>query len=166
MASVSSSNLHLVNRKVRCILTKTKSYKLDSEHRALPICMTVDGQDSLKSALESVKSDKLPADGVGKRQCGALTIVYKADQAGAVQALSPDQVLQGVKLEFSRSRQDGTNNLYYSVDLTNVKVVSIAPSPSGSERRVTMEYERIDFTYLKIIVKWVDGTTIRKHDWV
>lgn len=131
----------------------------------MPIYLSVEGKDPGRTALQAVHTDRLPGPPDGIQQWGAVTLIHDAGQAGPLHGLSLNQTLPGVKLVFARTGHYGREKIYYSVNLTPAKVVSINPESGGSDRGVTFEYEKIDFKYQKILVNWKNGATIRKEEW-
>ena len=126
-----------------------------------------------------LKSPRDPATGqaTGKRQHFPIRIT-KAWGAASPQlftALTTNEVLTEVKLEFRRTNAGGEEYVYQSIRLTDASVSQIrqftneaATAGDSSAKRTSandQELEEISFTFHKIEIENKDGKTMGQDDW-
>lgn len=124
--------------------------------------MTIDSEE--RATLDELHNEKVATTG-GRRQYGRITIVHGTDQPRRFEDLSLNQVLPEVKFEFARTGQDGKESVYYTANLSHAKVLVFKLREGGLHRELTMEYEKVEFSYQKIMVQWKNGSRIRKSEW-
>lgn len=108
----------------------------------------------------------------GKRQHKPITFVKTIDKASPLlfQALCKGEHFKEVKLTMRRMGATGKPETYYTITLTDVMVSSISlgggdNGSSGNGVDNTDAQERISFTYQKITMSSIDGSTESMDDW-
>jgi type VI secretion system secreted protein Hcp len=114
----------------------------------------------------------------GKRVYKPLTITKEIGAASPqfLQALTTNEVLKTVTLDFYKTNANGEEYIYYSIKLTNATVAGIrqhtpdgAGAGMGGDKHtsgVSMpQLEEISFTFQKIEVESKDGKTMAADDW-
>jgi type VI secretion system secreted protein Hcp len=113
----------------------------------------------------------------GKRQHSPIKIVkeWGAATPQIFTALTTNEVLPEVTLEFRRVNANGEEYIYYKIKLTNASVSGIrqftnqgladGSSAKHSSSTDTMELEEVSFTFQKIEVENIDGKTMGVDDW-
>ena len=88
-------------------------------------------------------------------------------------ALSNNEVLRAVDLEFVRTSPDGKEQVYQTIHLENTTVVTIhalggdgSKTSHGTHERGIHELEEIEFQFMKIEVTHVDGKTSNTDNWM
>ena len=104
----------------------------------------------------------------GKRQHSPLRVTkeWSAASPQLAQALVTGEVLKSVTLKFLQPKpgtkgSTGKEVVYYTITLTDARVIEFNQSSSTSERPT----EQISIAYQKIIWKWVDGDVTATDDW-
>jgi type VI secretion system secreted protein Hcp len=122
----------------------------------------------------TVKSPRDAASGQasGKRQHQPIkfTKEWGAASPQLFQALCTNEVLKSVLFEFMRTNDQGAEESYQTVKLTNASVAEIhqytAPAgEAGQAARDTHELEDISVTFAKIEIENVAGKTMATDDW-
>ncbi len=107
----------------------------------------------------------------GKRQHSPLVIVTHIDKATPklYQALVTDENLPNVELDYWKTNSDGSQNMYFTIKLTNARISSINFTNQNSADHPSSdtfgEYVEISFTYQKIEWTWTDGGITAQDDW-
>ncbi len=107
----------------------------------------------------------------GKRTHGPVVVVKLIDAASPLflNALSQNENLVSVEIEFVGTTAEGTELIDFRVSLTNATVVSlrdsVATADSGGPPVDTRRLERIAFTFQKIEETWLPGGTSASDDW-
>ena len=113
----------------------------------------------------------------GKRQHGPITITkeWGAASPQLFQALCTNEILKSVVFDFYNTTKEGTEQIYYTITLTDATVASIeymtgTGESAGSAKTTatydTHELEAISFTYRRIEVESKVGKTMAMDDWV
>ena len=121
----------------------------------------------------AIVSPRDPASGLptGKRMHSPLVIVTHIDKATPLlyNAEVNNENLPTVELDYWKTAQDGTQSLYFKIELTNANISSIKQTNLNSQDdpNVNMfgEYEEVAFTYQKITWTWIDGGITAEDDW-
>ena len=109
----------------------------------------------------------------GKRQHKPLQIIKAigASSPQFFQALTTNEQLQNVTLEFTKMNQNGEEYVYYTIKLTNATVSSIRQhtpenAPAGKDvAGAAVPVEEISFTFQRIEIESKDGKTMAVDDW-
>jgi type VI secretion system secreted protein Hcp len=112
----------------------------------------------------------------GKRQHGPITITkeWGAATPQIFQALVTNEVLKDVLFEFVQTTEDGMEQVYYTVKLTNATISAVnyvtgtgesAESAKTTATYDTHEMEKVSFTYQKIEMDHKIGKTSAADDW-
>jgi type VI secretion system secreted protein Hcp len=112
----------------------------------------------------------------GKRQHGPVVITkeWGASTPQLFLALTTNEVLKSVFIEFFHTTPDGLEEVYHTVKLVNATVSKIAQSTgsgesSGSAKTNatydTLELEEVSFTYQRIEVENLPAKTAAEDDW-
>jgi len=105
----------------------------------------------------------------GKRQWKPIVVTkeWGASSPQFLQALATNEVLTSVVLEFVSLRPDGTEVTSHTIQLTNGAVTDVSQfiGPAPLNPVPTLELTRISFTFQKITVTDVQGTTTFVDDW-
>jgi len=109
----------------------------------------------------------------GKRQHKPLQITKAvgASSPQFFQALTTNEILQNVTLEFTKMNQNGEEYVFFTIKLTNATVTSIRQhtpenAVGGKEANGAMvPVEEIAFTFQRIEVESKDGKTLAADDW-
>ncbi|AUX44724.1 hypothetical protein SOCE26_061910 [Sorangium cellulosum] len=133
-----------------------------------------------------ITSPRDPATGLpsGKRQHKPLVITKELDKSSPLlyQALVTNEVISDWELMFyssgiSAQKAMGNEQNHYTIKLVNATISNIeffmehtrkaaAGGTSGLDLQVqTPEYEKVAFTYQKIIWTWIDGGVTAEDDW-
>jgi type VI secretion system secreted protein Hcp len=116
-------------------------------------------------------SPRDPATGrpTGKRQYKPILLMkeWGASSPQFLQALATNEMLTQVDFEFVSLRPDGAEELTATVQLTNAAVTDVSQvigkGPLSSVDN--LELTPIGFTFMKIVVKDVQGNTEFRDDW-
>ncbi len=131
-------------------------------------------EDSIEvnAVYHEVISPRDAASGLatGKRQHSPLTIVKAIDKATPLlfNVLIFNENITEFRLDFWRPSQTGQEEQFYTIELLNANISGIRTEmlhnkyPENSQHR---EYERVSFTYQKIITTWQDGGITAEDDW-
>ena len=114
-----------------------------------------------------------PASGLptGKRAHGPVVITKQIDAASPMflVALSQNENLVSVEIDFRSTAADGRESVDFRVNLTNATVVSlrdsVATADAGGPAVDTRRLERIAFTFQRIEETWLPGSTSAADDW-
>ena len=112
----------------------------------------------------------------GKRQHGPISITkeWGAATPQIFQALVTNEVLKDVLFEFVHTTNDGLEEVYYTVKLTNATVASVqymtgagesAESAKTTAALDTLELEKVSFSYQRIEVDHKIAKTSAVDDW-
>jgi type VI secretion system secreted protein Hcp len=110
----------------------------------------------------------------GKRQYKPLQITKPigASSPQFFQALTTNEVLPTVTLEFTKTDANGEEFVYYTIKLTNATVASIRQhTPNdpggggGGSKQAAAQMEEISFTFQKIEIESKEGKTMAVDDW-
>jgi type VI secretion system secreted protein Hcp len=109
----------------------------------------------------------LPA---GWRQHNPLKILKEIDKSSPklYQAMVTNENLTQFTMDFYRVDQTGREVKYFTIELMNAKIVSIAPSfPTAllSQNNAYPHMETLAFTYQKIRWTWLDGGIESEDTW-
>lgn len=115
-------------------------------------------------------TDRASGQASGKRQHGALTITkeWGASSPQYFQALTTNEQLKTVVLQFVRYDQTGEETVYQKITLTNARVLQINSFKDRAVQRefdYTPELESISFTFEKIEIENVKGKTKASDNW-
>ncbi|MBN2719429.1 MAG: type VI secretion system tube protein Hcp [Deltaproteobacteria bacterium] len=132
--------------------------------------------------IESPK-DMASGRAKGSRQHGAITIVKEWDASSPqlFQALVTNEQLKEVTFEFKKTDSSGQQVVYYKIKLTNASVSKIeyrsgtendatvsastkSTSAKSAAANATGELEYVSYTYQKIDVESVEGSTAASDD--
>lgn len=127
--------------------------------------------------LYEIKSPRDSASGQasGKRQHGPITITkeWGAATPQLFQALVENEVLRTVLIEFISTNEQGAEEIYHTVKLSNATVSDIRQYTdnqsllsSGRAGADHHELEDISFTFGRIEITNVPGKTIADDDWM
>ncbi len=106
----------------------------------------------------------------GKRKHSPVKLVKRWDAATIqiFQACVTGETLKSVLFEFVRAGPKGTESLFYTVKLTNARIVSIrqmAGIPREGVDSDSHELEEVSFTFQKIELQYTSGGLIAIDDW-
>jgi len=107
----------------------------------------------------------------GKRQHSAVVVTKRLDRASPLlfSALAGDEVLPSVELRFVRGAQAGTQVAFFTIKLTNARVVSIEQrvEPPGlpGDQGAGDPREDVSFVFEKIELTFADGGITAMDDW-
>lgn len=108
-----------------------------------------------------------PATGLpdGNQQHRPVRLLKRVDQASPLlfHAMTINENLTQVVIEFYRPTQSGAEELFYMVTLTNARVVSISPFQSSFSTDPQMEW--IGLTFENIEVEFTDGGITAADNW-
>jgi len=98
----------------------------------------------------------------GRRQHGLFTITKEVDKSTPLlqQALATNENLPEFELQCWRASPAGVEQQYYTIRLTNARVVGIRqqmPNTASPELRRVETYEEVSFTYQTITWTWTEG---------
>jgi type VI secretion system secreted protein Hcp len=118
-----------------------------------------------------IRSPSDPATGLasGKRQHSPVTITkeWGAATPQLFQALVENESLRTVVCEFVRATEEGREEIYQTVKLSNARVSAIRQytgAVSGAAERT--ELEDVSFTFARIEISNVPGKTVADDDWM
>lgn len=126
-----------------------------------------------------VQSPRNTATGqtAGKRQHKPIVITKEWGPASPqlFQALTSNEVLESVVIEFEKVNASGKEYVYQTIKLTNATILEIRQytreyqSQSGASKHPagvdTVELEEVSFTFQKIEMTNLDGKTSALDDW-
>jgi type VI secretion system secreted protein Hcp len=163
---------------------------------AYPIIVSVNGTKQGQFKGESTRQayqDKIEASGfsfevasprdaasgtaTGRRQYKPLTITKEMGAASPqfLQALTTNEVLKTVTLDFVKTNANGEEYVYYSIKLVNATVAGIRQhTPPGGDKPAstpaaavgTPPLEEISLAFQRIEVESKDGKTMAVDDWM
>ena len=120
--------------------------------------------------------DLATGQATGKRQHKPVVVTkaWGAATPQLFQALTTNEILDSVDIEFFKVNPNGEEYLYHTVKLTNASIVEIkqytreyelesAGHPEGVD---PVELEDVSFTFQKIEIENKDGKTTTVDDWV
>ena len=121
----------------------------------------------------SIISPRDPASGLptGKRMHSPLVITTHIDKATPLlyESLVTNENLPTVELDYYQTGQDGKQNLYFKIVLTNANISSLKQTSLNSSddpnANLFGEYEELSFTYQKIAWTWTEGGITAQDDW-
>jgi type VI secretion system secreted protein Hcp len=139
-------------------------------------------QDALVGLAYSyeVQSPRDPATGraSGKRQHGPVTVTkeWGAATPQIFQALTTNELLTEVQFYFLRTSDQGEEYVYHRVTLIDATVSRIKQRTQDSTSTTTtkkgtvsyydtMELEDVSFTFRRIDIENIDGSTMATDDW-
>jgi len=98
----------------------------------------------------------------GRRQHGLFSITKEGDKRTPLlqQALATNENLPEFELQCWRPSPSGVEQQYYTIRLTNARVVSIRqqmPNTASPDLRRVETYEEVSFTYQTITWTWTEG---------
>ena len=118
--------------------------------------------------------DAASGQATGKRTYKPLQVTKDvgASSPQFLQALTTNEQLPTVTLEFTKADKNGEEYVYYTIKLTNASVASIrqhtaegAKGGSGAAGANAPQREEIGFTFQRIEVESNDGKTMAVDDW-
>ncbi|MEJ7830486.1 MAG: type VI secretion system tube protein TssD [Segetibacter sp.] len=118
-----------------------------------------------------VKSPRDTASGLatGKRQHQPVTIIKRWDGSSPqlFQALVTNELLKTVFFEFIRTNNNGEEQVYYTIKLTNASVISYEPSinQQNALSPEVYETEEVSFTFQRIEIENKLAKTVATDDW-
>jgi len=119
-----------------------------------------------------IVSPRDPASGLptGKRMHKPLTITKEVDRSTPLfyNALVNNESLTDVKIKFWRPSATGAETQFYTIELTNATVASMATRMLNNKHPDLMKYaefDEISFTYQKITWTITDGGVTAMDDW-
>jgi len=105
----------------------------------------------------------------GKVKHGPVTIVkrngYSTPQL--FQALTTNELLKSVLIEFVKTRSDGTKAIYYSVKLINARIIRMSHRTNMDDANFkpgSLPLDEITFVYQKIEITHQEGNTMATGD--
>jgi type VI secretion system secreted protein Hcp len=113
----------------------------------------------------------------GRRQHQPIRITkeWGASSPQIMQALCTNEVLKKVLFEFTHTTKTGTTEVYYKIELEEATISCVKymtgeggesnASAKHNQRNDTLELEEVSFTYQKITVSHVPGSTQAVDDW-
>lgn len=114
----------------------------------------------------------------GKRQHGPITFTkeWGAATPQIMQALCNNEMLASVKFEFIHTNDEGIEEVYHKVTLTNATIAKVVYQTGGgtvggestarsTSAYDTMEVEAVSLTYQRIDNENVTGSTMAADDW-
>ena len=106
----------------------------------------------------------------GKRMHKPLVITKEVDRSTPLfyNVLVTNEILTDVKLKFWRPSATGAEQQYYTIELTNASIASMATKMLNNKHPDLMkytEYDEIAFTYQKITWTYMDGGITANDDW-
>lgn len=106
----------------------------------------------------------------GKRQHKPFTVTKPVDRSSPVlfSVLTAGEVLPTVEIKFWRPSPGGVEQQYYTIKLTNARIVgvkTIQPDTRDPTKTQYTEYEEISFVYQKIEWTWTDGSITHEDSW-
>ena len=155
----------------------TKFLKLRGQHQGEIIgSVTERGKEHTIAVIavnHAIVSPRDPASGLptGKRMHSPLVIVTHIDRATPqlYNSAVTNENLPTVELDYWKTALDGTQSIYFKIELTNANISSIKQTNLNSQDDPSVnqygEYEEIAFTYQKITWTWVDGGITAEDDW-
>lgn len=113
--------------------------------------------------------DQASGMATGKLKHGALTITMKNGPSTPqfLQALSTNEVLKSVFIEFTRTQPDGTGFVYYTVKLINAHITRINQVTNRNEtvpKQGGLPLDEISFVFQRIEMEQKDGNTMTVID--
>ena len=101
----------------------------------------------------------------GKRQHKPFVITKPVDKATPLllNVLANNENLPTVELEFVRPNRKGTEEVYFTIELTNASIAGV--EMERPENMTHQPREHISFTYQKITWTWQDGGITAEDDW-
>lgn len=119
-----------------------------------------------------VESPRSASSGLatGKRQHKPLTITKEIDKSTPLlmNALTDNENLSEVILQFWQPSRSGREFQYYTIELTNARIVDIHQEMLNNkypENMQHMEREHISFIYQRITWRYEDGGITSSDDW-
>ncbi len=120
-----------------------------------------------------VSSPRDPQSGLptGKRQHSPVTITKQIDASTPqfFSALTSNEGLKSVVIEFTRPGPNGQERVYYTVKLTNANISRIyhytGVSPAAGQPPENDDLEDISLTFQKIEITYTDGGITAADDW-
>jgi len=136
-----------------------------------------EGRENSSDIFEIEHEVHMPLDfntglATGVRKHSPLRVVKQIDKAtpGLFRSLCTNAVLSEVRLEYYRIDPNSrAETLYYTVKLTNAKVVNIKPYMPVSFLPVNEPYrhmEQVSFAYEKIEWSWLPDNMVEMDEWV
>jgi type VI secretion system secreted protein Hcp len=115
----------------------------------------------------------------GKRQHRPISFVKEWGPASPqiMQAVCTNEMLKTVLFEFFHTTREGKVEKYYTIELTNATICGVkymtgaeaggsASTAKTDAQWDTLELEEVSFTYQKIAVSHLPGSTSTSDDWV
>lgn len=105
----------------------------------------------------------------GKRQHRPIRITKEIDKASPLlmTALTTNEKLTEVRIDFWRPSSSGVEDQYYTVELVNARVTNISQHQGSTGEFVPVEpTETVSLVYDKIIWTWQDGSITSEDDWI
>lgn len=132
-----------------------------------------EGTIAVIAVQHAIVSPRDPASGLptGKRMHQPLVIITHIDKATPLlyNSLVTNENLPTVELDYYKTALDGTETLYFKIQLTNAQISSLSQTNLNSQddpnQNLYGEYEEISFVYQKITWTWVDGDITATDDW-
>ena len=82
------------------------------------------------------------------------------------QALVENEVLRTVLVEFVRTNEEGAEEIYQTIKLSNAFVTEIRQYSSVSDKGIGKDLEDISFTFSRIEMSNLPGKTTADDDWM
>ncbi len=114
-----------------------------------------------------VQIDVATGHASGKRQHRPLKVTkqWGAASPQILQALSTNERLNQVRLQFVKTGDDGAEYVYHTVTLVDAAIVDWEAQGGELPNGVTGEVETVSFSYRRIIWENLDGQTAAEDDW-
>ena len=113
--------------------------------------------------------DQASGQATGKINHGSLIVTMKNGPSTpqVLQALSTNETLKSVFIEFARTQPDGTSFVYYTVKLINAHITRVNQSAYRDEQATNqggLPFDEISFVFQKIEIEQKDGNTMTVID--
>ena len=132
-----------------------------------------EGKILVQAVEHNIEIPKNPQTGlpVGKRQHLGIVLTKEIDKSSPkiLQALSAGEQMKTVTLEFYRISPKGTEEKYYTIQLSNAAVVSSklwVPNCLSPDNRQYGHMEDIGMTYEKIVWTWEPDGIEAEDSWL
>jgi len=105
----------------------------------------------------------------GKRQHRPIRVTKPVDKASPLlaNALTYNEKLTSVRIDFWRPNSNGTEVQFYTVELVNARIASISQHHGSTPELVAMPtQETVTLMYDKIIWTWQDGGISAEDSWL
>jgi type VI secretion system secreted protein Hcp len=113
--------------------------------------------------------DATSGQATGKAKYGAVTIVKKNGYSTPqiIQALTTNEVLKSVLIEFVKIQSDGMQVVYYTVKLTNARISRVNQTCNNEQpslKQGSFPLDEVSFVFQKIEIEHKEGKTMTDGD--